>query len=337
MKMTLALMAGLAIAATAGAQTVETAPSAGVAQRLRPISISTLDRSVTIPVTDGVITPRALTEVYANPLVAGGAGFSTGGAPRNHLLDDCYLTPGPGSGGNVLVTQADVAFVIQTPLPTVGFDVVVGFYDTIDPTLDPMEQTFIAGYILTYDVPAATGAFYTDYVDLSQLPGGGILLPDDDFACVQWFMQTGQPISGYPVGKEVALTTFFVGNDPSANPLGYGPDVGDSGDIYARDANDNGAFTGGTANGGVEPNEFRNFGGRPNLANFYLRLQADVTAACPADFNGDDFLDFFDYDNFIACFQDGICPPGKDADFNGDLFVDFFDYDDFVAAFETGC
>jgi uncharacterized membrane protein len=58
---------------------------------------------------------------------------------------------------------------------------------------------------------------------------------------------------------------------------------------------------------------------------------------CAADFNGDGFLDFFDYDDYVNCFETGICPPGKTADFNGDNFVDFFDYDDFVTAFELGC
>jgi hypothetical protein len=58
---------------------------------------------------------------------------------------------------------------------------------------------------------------------------------------------------------------------------------------------------------------------------------------CPADFNGDQFLDFFDYDEYVACFETGICPPGKTADFNGDEFTDFFDYDEYVLAFEIGC
>ncbi len=58
---------------------------------------------------------------------------------------------------------------------------------------------------------------------------------------------------------------------------------------------------------------------------------------CAADFNNDGFVDFFDFDDFVACFEGGACPPGKSADFNGDGFADFFDYDDFVAAFESGC
>jgi hypothetical protein len=65
----------------------------------------------------------------------------------------------------------------------------------------------------------------------------------------------------------------------------------------------------------------------------------EVSTACPVDFNGDGFVDFFDYDAFVECYE-GIACPGNDplaADFNGDGFVDFFDYDDFVAAYEAGC
>lgn len=58
---------------------------------------------------------------------------------------------------------------------------------------------------------------------------------------------------------------------------------------------------------------------------------------CPADFNEDGFLDFFDYDDYVTCFETGACPPGRTADFNGDDFVDFFDYDAFVTAFSDGC
>ena len=57
---------------------------------------------------------------------------------------------------------------------------------------------------------------------------------------------------------------------------------------------------------------------------------------CRADFNRDGFLDFFDYDTFVQCFETDICEGGS-ADFNRDGFVDFFDYDEFVLAFETGC
>ncbi|XVJ57895.1 MAG: hypothetical protein HEQ23_00285 [Tepidisphaera sp.] len=73
-----------------------------------------------------------------------------------------------------------------------------------------------------------------------------------------------------------------------------------------------------------------------NFANIAGNQYIDLTS-CPADFNGDNFLDFFDYDDYVNCFETGTCPDGRTADFNGDDFVDFFDYDAFVAAFETGC
>ncbi|MEK6703853.1 MAG: hypothetical protein AABZ53_16460 [Planctomycetota bacterium] len=65
-------------------------------------------------------------------------------------------------------------------------------------------------------------------------------------------------------------------------------------------------------------------------------LKARV-ASCPADFDGDATVDFFDYDAFVRCFEGGACPPGKTADFDSDGTVDFFDYDAFVVAFETPC
>jgi hypothetical protein len=72
-----------------------------------------------------------------------------------------------------------------------------------------------------------------------------------------------------------------------------------------------------------------------NFANIPGNQYVDLSG-CPADFNGDGFLDFFDYDDYVACFE-GTGAPGCSADFNGDGFVDFFDYDAYVEAFETGC
>jgi hypothetical protein len=58
---------------------------------------------------------------------------------------------------------------------------------------------------------------------------------------------------------------------------------------------------------------------------------------CNGDVNCDSFIDFFDYDTYVSCFEGDFCPPGTNADFNADGFVDFFDYADFVTAFEAGC
>ena len=59
------------------------------------------------------------------------------------------------------------------------------------------------------------------------------------------------------------------------------------------------------------------------------------SAPCPADFNGDGFVDLFDYTSFVAAFEAGDTDPTPD--FNADGFLDFFDYDAFVAAYEAGC
>jgi len=94
-----------------------------------------------------------------------------------------------------------------------------------------------------------------------------------------------------------------------------------------------------TANAGV--------GGSLNLAACDLYSNGIIGAflddvylepivSCPsADFNGDGFVDFFDYSDYVACFE-GACGPGLNADFNQDGFIDFFDYSDFVFSFE-GC
>ena len=54
---------------------------------------------------------------------------------------------------------------------------------------------------------------------------------------------------------------------------------------------------------------------------------------CPADFNGDGTLDFFDYLDFVDAFSAN----NPSADFNGDSAIDFFDYLDFVDAYSSGC
>lgn len=54
---------------------------------------------------------------------------------------------------------------------------------------------------------------------------------------------------------------------------------------------------------------------------------------CPADLNCDEFLDFFDYNEFVEAFELGDLK----ADFDRDGFLDYFDFDLFSQAFEAGC
>jgi len=78
--------------------------------------------------------------------------------------------------------------------------------------------------------------------------------------------------------------------------------------------------------------------GAANFAQYFMALNGTTgPTGCPADFDGDGTVDFFDYDAFVNCFEGIACPPGKTADFDGDGSADFFDYDAFVVAFETPC
>lgn len=58
-----------------------------------------------------------------------------------------------------------------------------------------------------------------------------------------------------------------------------------------------------------------------------------VGITCPADFNHDGIVDFFDYLDFVDAFSAEL----PEADFNFDSVIDFFDYLDFVDAFSAGC
>ncbi len=70
------------------------------------------------------------------------------------------------------------------------------------------------------------------------------------------------------------------------------------------------------------------------LANGSAVYTFTVTGTiCPADFNGDATVDFFDYLDFVDAFSAN----DPSADFNQDATIDFFDYLDFVDAFSGGC
>lgn len=59
----------------------------------------------------------------------------------------------------------------------------------------------------------------------------------------------------------------------------------------------------------------------------------ELEASCPADFNSDGQLDFFDFDAFLAAFQ----AQDSASDLNGDALFTFHDLAQFIAAFNAGC
>lgn len=58
---------------------------------------------------------------------------------------------------------------------------------------------------------------------------------------------------------------------------------------------------------------------------------------CPADFDGDGFIDLFDAIAYAGCFESGECDADRSADMDGDGFVDFLDWSLFMEQFEAGC
>ena len=141
-------------------------------------------------------------------------------------------------------------------------------------------------------------------------------------------------------GGDVNLTVQFGGSgartfawealDPDNNviPLVDGPIPGFS------------AVLSGTASqtlvvSGIDANTAANLRFRCVISNpcgTVASTPASITL-CNLDFNCDNFVDFFDFDDFVSAFENG----DMRADINGDLFLDFFDYDDFVFGFEAGC
>jgi hypothetical protein len=75
------------------------------------------------------------------------------------------------------------------------------------------------------------------------------------------------------------------------------------------------------------------YGGSSSSSSRGINLVDFDALGCAADFNGDGFLDFTDFDDFVGAFEAG----SVNADFNADGFLDFTDFDDFVGAFEAGC
>jgi hypothetical protein len=66
---------------------------------------------------------------------------------------------------------------------------------------------------------------------------------------------------------------------------------------------------------------------------FYFKTVANP---CPADFNGDTFVDDSDFVNFAAAYEAFTVPPADGAaDFNGDGFVDDSDFVEFASAYEA--
>jgi hypothetical protein len=337
-----ALLAALAGASVAVASD-DLIQAVGPIQRLTPVSVNG------IPYTGGMTT-RGTTVLFSNlepPF------FTTGSAARQGMLDDSSFIAIPADSVSIgdpilgvdgpVLTNATVntcefsLFLTGFTAPT-AVEVFVFFHD-IDVLASLDDPYFLAadpvlgGFRVRFDAPAPQAGntiFTSGPVDLTAF-GAQFNIPNTVWA-VSTFYRTGTDINDPNPWNTIATAWAFGLAAGNANTVGgEGPTVGGSASFYVRDTDNNGLFT----QGGAGPNENRVFA-NPNYANTFLALTGTGETACPsADFNADGFVDFFDYDDYVACFE-GAGAPGCNSDFNGDGFVDFFDYDAFVFAFE-GC
>jgi hypothetical protein len=285
-----------------------------------------------------------------NSLLSFGAGLGTGGA----LGQDGVLAAGTyflainrfdsiyTNGWSVTGSTLSGPGVLNLRLRS-GFSIPPG-----PPTATDLGTLTQAGIVVD-DAPLATGevkwytftttqaadAGSTKYVDIDTV--GSVLVPETD-TMIGLYSAAG------------ALLDFNDDEDILSDPaiftslLTYGD--GSTGELTRRDGRD------GNLPAGQYYLAVTGFGGtvfgsggwnvttghtRSGTIDIHFLTNTGEPPACAADFNADSFVDFFDFDDFVLCFEGGTCPPGKTADFNADGFTDFFDFDDFILAFETGC
>ncbi|QOI99363.1 MAG: EF-hand domain-containing protein [Phycisphaeraceae bacterium] len=199
---------------------------------------------------------------------------------------------------------------------------------------------FVSGVILDYGaLPPITGGWA--YFTAINLPAGFLTVPADgeggfEFIYAESFDGTTFTLHADAAGDGGGVQPMLWGTGEHNTPVQLLDRVGRSTEVQHDDDNPlNGIFDADINDPTfcVESYSYA-FGVAPNpLGACFAVFAKDGDPGCPADFNGDGFLDFFDLDAFVEAFENG----DPSADFNDDGFLDFFDLDAFVEAFEAGC
>jgi hypothetical protein len=347
--------AGLAIAATAMAGPKVPQPS-GPARAIQPLAMAsfTKDASGKIILTSEWVQVGSNPERGTNTLRYDGAGFVNefpsvtsqpcldaglaatsrywfGPAANNpHYATDYSMDDGAAASGGTL-DKIEYAWAAQDNVDPVGeswpFLLVVQAYSDYpgDPDAEcAVPAAFVGGVIFDFGTFAQDGGGY-NFTILADLAQFGIeLTPNGYIEGIH--AEAFDPDTGtitLPGNYDSQPMLWATPEDRSE----VGPGVSGAGQ-WDDDAPLDGIF------------------GEGECYSYAYGVCADPLGACislytlgggcpSADFNGDGFTDFFDYDDYVACFE-GAGAPGCNADFNGDGFIDFFDYDAYVFAFE-GC
>ena len=228
---------------------------------------------------------------------------------------------------------------------TVGFGFHLFFYNNDDSNgVVPDTRAQVVRHFYVGDIPAeeGTGNAWQFSIDLSG--GNEFVLGDQDFDGDGRFdfswgysYQQGQSLTNGINSAKGICGPFLVAPKGFVNELGVAS-TSDSVGVPNRvhwysaltfDASGNaldrshqsfiGSYTFGTPSS-TNP-----------YASTYLVLATPSFQCGWGDFNGDGFVDFTDFDDFIAAFETG----DPSSDINQDGFLDFTDFDDYVAVFET--
>ena len=245
---------------------------------------------VSLPVRDA--SPRAVQQLYATNDLDNTIWLS--GSVPSELLEDVSLVPGPGSGATFPLTINTIEFGFNIVNPaTTDFDAIVEFYDSIDGAAPAGSPVYIepaqAGVVVGFAAVPGPGAFTTGSIDVSGL---GLTLADAGLFVRIRLVEAGTEtrLLGADINlifeQTVDQTTFAAAT------------VGTTDSQFYRDVDNDGI---------LEAAEGRVFA-YPNRLGMYFILEGEAASGgglCPADFNGDNFLDFFDYDEFVQAFENG--------------------------------
>jgi hypothetical protein len=217
--------------------------------------------------------------------------FTNTALPRQ-LLEDASVIPGPGSNGTFPLTVNAMGISFSTDGTVTDFDVEVTFWDGVNTTApadSPVHINLLGGFIAQVRGIGA-GAWITDPIDLTGL-GTPISLPDAGTFVLVRYLQ--------PDTTDLVAGGVQIVYDQSNDPNTFASNLVGASDINTwRDVD---------ADGIIEAAEARSFA-YPTRGTMVMTIIADVPAGgnpCPADFDGDGFVDFFDFDAFVGAFELG--------------------------------
>jgi hypothetical protein len=350
------MLAGLCVAsaAIAGPKTPQTL---GNAQQIQPIAAMTYTRDAAgkiIPTSDwiqlGGFGQRGSTLRYDAAGISGGVPVTSqtcigAGLPNGnrwffgtaydnpHVATDVAMDDGAAAAGGDLDALDYCWFMNDTITPGGSwqyFLAVQSWSDYTDPNIGCDELvSFESGVIFDFGVIPAAGAgyYYTQITGLFDALGS-IPVPANGW------MEIIHAEEFDAVGGTLTFPFSYVSQPMLYGTPGNRDEVGPG--VSGLAQLDDDAPLDGIFDLTVPECYTYAFGVCPDPLDAALSIYTDSSTPCPsADFNGDGFTDFFDYDAYVECFE-GAGAPGCNADFNGDGFIDFFDYDAFVFAFE-GC